>query len=171
MRRRQSAALPRSSLQHMQIRRSVAFAVDGAELLFANGYFRDGLTNFASLADDDAIAIERPTSGTAQNHSGGVESFAPDMPRITDLGLLVERSATNLLLRSEQLDQVPWTASAFGGALAPVVTPNAALAPDGTLTASQVVFDLNGNNSGSDISQLSQVVTDLTLNAAYSGDI
>ncbi|SEH18277.1 hypothetical protein SAMN05428974_2504 [Sphingopyxis sp. YR583] len=150
---------------------AIAFAVYGAEFLFANGYFRDGLTNFASLADNDAIAVERPTSGTAQNRTGSVESFAPDMPRLTDLGLLVERSATNLLLRSAQLDQSPWTASAFGGALAPVVTPDAALAPDGTSMAAQVVFDLNGNNSGSDISQLSQAVTDLTPNAAYSGDI
>lgn len=150
---------------------AIAFAVYGSEFLFAGGYFRDGLTSFASLSDYDAITVERATSGTAQNGIGGVKSFAPDVPRLDDLGLLVERSATNLLLRSEQFDQAPWIASAFGDALAPVVTPDAALAPDGTFTAMEVVFDLNGTNASSDISQLSQTVANLSPDVAYAGDI
>lgn len=47
-----------------------------------------------------------------------------------------------------------WTRGAAGGALAPVVTPNAALAPDGTMTATRVDFDCVNAASSSAESRL-----------------
>lgn len=62
----------------------------------------------------------------------------------------------NLLTETEQFDAASWSKSAGGLAIAPVVTPNAAMAPDGTMTADVVVFDLNGGATSSDFSQLAQ---------------
>lgn len=62
----------------------------------------------------------------------------------------------NLLTKTEQFDDAAWSKSASGLAIAPVVTPNAAMAPDGTMTADVVVFDLNGGATGGDFSQLAQ---------------
>lgn len=58
------------------------------------------------------------------------------------LGLLVEATRTNSIIRSEELDAAAWSLSA-GGAPSPgnpVRTANAATAPDGTLTAERVDF-------------------------------
>jgi hypothetical protein len=46
----------------------------------------------------------------------------------------------NLLTRTEELNDAAWLKTATGGGTAPVVTPNDAVAPDGTTTADRVVF-------------------------------
>ncbi len=53
---------------------------------------------------------------------------------------LVEYAPHNLLLRSQEFDNASWIKTNSGGGSAPVVTANAATAPDGTVTADQVVF-------------------------------
>ncbi len=55
-------------------------------------------------------------------------------------GLLVEPQRTNLLLRSEELDNAAWTAT---GA---TVTANSTAAPDGTTTADRVAATATGGN-------------------------
>ena len=52
-------------------------------------------------------------------------------------GLLVEGVRTNLVLRSQEIDNAAWT-KASGGVAAPTVTANYATAPDGTTTAERV---------------------------------
>jgi hypothetical protein len=58
----------------------------------------------------------------------------------------------NLVTYSEDFSQAIWSKIGSGVGLAPVVTTNAGLAPDGTMTADRMVFDLNGGTTGSDIS-------------------
>jgi hypothetical protein len=65
----------------------------------------------------------------------------------------------NLLDRSEEFDNAVWAKQGFGAGTAPVVTSNAALAPDGTMTAERVVFTLPSGATVSDISQLIQLFT------------
>ena len=85
-------------------------------------------------------------------------------------GLLVEPGATNLLTYSQQFDNAAWTKDALGTGSAPVVTPNDAVAPDGTTTADLVVFDRGAGNTSDDRSILSQTVT--VVNATtYNGSI
>ncbi|MFN9913703.1 MAG: hypothetical protein ACK53L_14010, partial [Pirellulaceae bacterium] len=62
----------------------------------------------------------------------------------------------NLLTWSEQFDNAAWTKSAGGVGLAPVVTANAGVAPDGTTTADRVQFDCANTGSSSNRSQLVQ---------------
>lgn len=52
----------------------------------------------------------------------------------------MQTARTNLALWSGDLSNATWFKSSAGGPVAPVVTGNAAVAPDGTMTASQVVL-------------------------------
>lgn len=69
------------------------------------------------------------------------------------------RARYNLLTFSEQMDNGAWTKSSAGTGSAPVVTPNAAVAPDGTLTADSVLFNRGAGNAIGDQSLLSQTPT------------
>lgn len=62
----------------------------------------------------------------------------------------------NLLLRSEEFNNAAWDKIGTGTATAPVVTANAATAPDGTTTADQIVFNRGAGTTSSDISYIAQ---------------
>jgi hypothetical protein len=61
----------------------------------------------------------------------------------------------NLVRYSEQFENAYWQKNLTGTGLAPVVTANDATAPDGTLTADKIVFDLNGGTTIADRSDIS----------------
>lgn len=65
----------------------------------------------------------------------------------------------NLLLNTENLAAASWVPLAGGTGSAPVVTTNAGLAPDGTMTAERIVFALNGGTTSTDQSTIGQAVT------------
>jgi len=66
--------------------------------------------------------------------------------------LLYPTARTNLRSKSQELDA--WTADNTGSGVLPVVTTNQAVAPDGTLTADQVVFDIGAGTLATDLSRL-----------------
>jgi hypothetical protein len=70
--------------------------------------------------------------------------------------LLLEPSSTNLISYSSDLSVL--SKVSVGNASAPVTTANYALAPDGTMTATRIVFNLNGGTSVSDRSILRQAI-------------
>lgn len=125
----------------------------------------------STLADAPGWAFSRSTANYAADLTGTLTSFAIDAPRVTDKGLLIEGAATNVLLQSQTFDNASWTSLISGSGLAPVVTANAATAPDGTATADQVVFSLNGGSASGDISMLSQALTGLSSSTAYAGGL
>jgi hypothetical protein len=57
------------------------------------------------------------------------------------LGLLIEESRSNLLLRSEEFETASWTKARA------TVTANTVVAPDGTLTADKLVEDTTASNT------------------------
>ena len=71
------------------------------------------------------------TLSYAEQLDGSLVSFAADLPRITDKGLLVEESRVNLVLRSQEMDTLWGTTNTV------VSDPNTTVttAPDGTNTA------------------------------------
>ena len=75
------------------------------------------------------------------------------------IGLLLETSATNQLLYSEQFDNAAWVKYAGGTATAPVVTANYGVAPDGQTAADRVVMALNASTTLTDTSGISQTQT------------
>jgi hypothetical protein len=110
--------------------------------------------DFLSGSLDSRITFTRSTTATFIGSNGLVQTAAINAPRfdynpvtLTAKGLLIEEQRTNGLLRSEEFDNVYWQKSTQGTGIAPVVTANAATAPDGTMTADQVVFASTGTTS------------------------
>lgn len=91
----------------------------------------------STLAAAAGWAFSRSTVGFGQTAAGTLTSFAINAPRVTDQGLLIEAAATNLILRSQQLDNAYWLKSAV------TISADAAVAPDGTTTADKIVEDVS----------------------------
>jgi len=69
---------------------------------------------------------------------------ASSATRVASNGL-IEKVRTNILMESNGFSTVSWAKSGTGTGLAPVVTANAGTAPDGTNTASRIVFNCVGS--------------------------
>lgn len=81
-----------------------------------------------------SISLTRATSATCTKNDASTVLVTSGQPRVNSSGLLVEPAATNLMLRSTELDNAAWTANNLTAA-AITVTANAGVAPDGTTTA------------------------------------
>lgn len=78
----------------------------------------------------------------ADGTAGSAGSILPaNRPCVTRSGLLSESARTNLMVRSAEFDNVAWSSGATGVA-APTLTANAAVAPDGTMTAERMEVPL-----------------------------
>ena len=88
-----------------------------------------------------SVTLTRASAGTADDSLGDVLSFASGALRQTTRGLLIEASRTNLVLQSAALATTPW---ATAGASV-TVAEGAALAPDGTTTATRITAASGGN--------------------------
>ncbi len=112
---------------------------------------------------DSRITFTRASSGTFVDADGLIKSAATNAPRFDhdsvtgeSLGLLIEESRTNLVTRSEELDQ--WVIGSNS-----TVTANAATAPDGTNTADRVEFS---SQSGTFISSNTFIQSGTTYTAS-----
>jgi hypothetical protein len=125
----------------------------------------------SNLGDMDVV---RATTATRVNELGLIEEVGLNIPRLdysngSCPSLLVEPQRTNLSLYSEQFDNAYWAKIQAGVALAPVVTQNIEIAPDGTTSADRIVFSLNGGTSSGDISQLeSELFTSVSITRTQS---
>lgn len=96
---------------------------------FANGrYYQQGLSPSPTVGT--VITTSRASTGYAADTNGNYSSFANNVGRITNQGLLVEEARTNLILQSNNLATSPWLAS-NAAALSAQIN-----GPDGTLSAS-----------------------------------
>ena len=71
---------------------------------------------------------------------------------------LIQWAPNNLLLNSEQFDNANWLKLAAGTGVAPTVTANAGVAPDGTTTADRAQLNRGAGTTASDVSRLFQSV-------------
>jgi hypothetical protein len=101
--------------------------------------FADNKSLADAVTGQQLVTFTRASSGTFVDSAGTLQTAATDVPRFDhnpttgeSLGLLVEEARTNLLLRSEEFDNAVWNQPAPSIA---TVTPNAQIAPNGTLTA------------------------------------
>jgi hypothetical protein len=99
--------------------------------------------------EEDIVFAQKPTSGL-----GDLTFTRASDATYTDSTGVVRRSPYNLVQFSEEFDNAYWTKVKGGVALIPVVTANVEVAPNGTMTADRIVFNLNGGTTGSDFSQL-----------------
>lgn len=125
----------------------------------------------ASASGD--MVVSRAGVSTRVNAQGNIESVAANVPRLNyPLGgvangcpaLLVEPSATNLVLQSQAFD-VTWTLLTGGTGVNPAITANSVISPDGTQNAERVVFNRGAGNAIGDQSALQQTITIPTTGA------
>lgn len=131
------------------------FAGDGVSGIYAWGgqlTQRSGVCNYIPTTT-------APASGPSGVKVNGLIPFAPNVPRITDKGLLVEEARTNLLLRSREFGNASWVKSAT------TVTAAQVVAPDGTTTA-----DFLKEDGTTAFHRLGQTIT-VTANTAYVASI
>jgi hypothetical protein len=76
----------------------------------------------------------------------------------------------NLLTFTEQFDNAAWGKTAAGVAIAPTVTANAGIAPDGTTTADRIQFDCTNTGSSANRSSVTQNFT-ATTGVSYTSSI
>jgi hypothetical protein len=96
---------------------------------------------------DPRVVSSRASVATYYDKFGVLQTANANEPRVgynpstgAVEGLIREAQGTNLALYSEQFDNAYWAKSASGNGVAPVVTANAAVAPDGTITADKIDF-------------------------------
>ncbi len=87
----------------------------------------------------ETLTTVRAGSSFATASASSLAVIAANAPRVESLGLLCELANTNIAIQSQTFDSASWSKLGSGIA-APVVTANAVVAPDGTLTADQIVF-------------------------------
>ena len=124
---------------------------------------------------DPRVTVARAlNTATRVNSSGFIETVNANLPRfdydrstLAPKGLLIETTRANLVLQSADVSQAAWAKVGTGVALAPVVTPNAGISPDGTNNAVRVQFDCTNASSLSNRSRIQQSVT-LVTSTTYS---
>lgn len=114
----------------------------GLTLDFAQGVFSNGAVTAGSVSALPGYAFERSGEQGAVDSDGSVGWFAPDAPAINGRGFHAYGSLGNLLVRSQEIGQYPWTN--FGGV---GVTADAAAAPDGTATAEGLAINAGYRNA------------------------
>jgi hypothetical protein len=100
--------------------------------------------NVSSTIEDERLIVKLPIDSPAAGSLGARRVIAIDQ----------EDTRQNLAIRSQEFDSASWLKSGGGaGGVAPVVTANQALAPDGTLTADKIVWTAAGAGDQSTIAQ------------------
>lgn len=98
-----------------------------------NGFKAGKLYTQKPLSAADAFVVDRNLAAYRINQSGVLELMAANVPRIdytnTCPELLIEKSSTNLLLRSQEFNNASWTKGDV------TITANSITAPDGSMTA------------------------------------
>jgi len=129
-----------------------------------NGYKAEKLYAVIPSSGAADMDVTRATDATRVNERGLIEPVLSNVPRIDYTGggcphILAEPQRTNLLPYSEDFSQSNWVKNNAGTGLLPVVTSNFTTAPDGTATASKIVFDAGTGTTSGDSSQILDAIT------------
>lgn len=138
----------------------------------------ESIVNAVSVGNNGGTAVpvvSRASTKTRINSAGLIEvvpanTILRDYDPVTlgVKGFLLEPQRTNLCIRSDAHDNAAWVPGGLGVGLAPTVTANYSISPDGTLNAERVQLNLNGGSSTADHSQLVQTYTGYTSGLPYA---
>ena len=109
--------------------------------------YNDENDNYKPLPFD----FTRASTATRVNKQGLIETIESGLPRIdylnnTNGALLLEPQRTNAITNSDSFGSTGWSFVTTGSAIAPIVTDNYAISPDGTQNAQRIQFNLGGGN-------------------------
>ena len=123
---------------------------------------------------DPRITFTRSTTATFTGSNGLVQSAAINAPRfdynpttLAPLGLLIEEQRTNLCLYSGSVGGTGWGLSNGGVGTTPTVTLDAAIAPDGTSTASRIQLSLGGGTTTTDQALVTRSLTGTSCRGSF----
>jgi hypothetical protein len=132
-----------------RVRADIAFMSDAYTLIEDDDLVE--ITDFMSAVLPDDTTFDR-ASGATMFNATPVEIWGPE----------------NLILYSQDLGNAAWTPSASGTGSNPVVTSNDATAPDGTMTATKLVFDVGAGTANTDWSVVtSSGIPEITNGVAF----
>lgn len=77
------------------------------------------------------------------------------------------RRVANLITFTEDFSNAAWVNNSGGTGSAPIVTANAGVAPNGSITADRLQLALNGGTAGGDLSSLAQIYAGYTSGHSY----
>ena len=122
-----------------------------------NGWYKltftlGSATTMGGVYGGFGVADAKGVSSVTANGTDGIYLWGASL---TATEYPVEYTTTrNLLTDSQDFERATWTKGGGGTGTAPVVTQNAGIAPDGTLTADRVQLALNGGTTSADTSNL-----------------
>jgi hypothetical protein len=157
-----------SKLQVTGTVKATAFIGDATGLTYTGASVRPSLLlDFAnSKFLDQGITFTRSSAATYIGYDGLLKIAASSEPRFDhdpitgeSLGLLIEEQRTNLFTYSENFDNAAWVKGNS------TIIANAAIAPDGTLTADKHTEDTN--NSAHSLVYVFSAVSGNTYTASY----
>ena len=100
---------------------------------FVRQRYRYARRSYAAVTDIPGTTFTRSTAAYGEDTAGDLIQFASGVPRITNKGVLIEESRTNLLLQSQTFDNAIWTKGSA------TINADVAVAPDGASTADKLV--------------------------------
>ena len=138
-----------------------AFYDQASLVVVPSGYKSGKIYAQKPLTTDGQLTFTRASTATRVNASGLIESVASGVPRLDYTNsscpkILLEPQRSNSVTRSEAFDDAAWQKTAAGTGVAPAVTANHAISPDGTQNADLVVFNRGAGNTSSDFSWIYQ---------------
>ena len=133
-------------------------------LLTPTAYDNGSMLSIKPTDGDGDFTFSRNGDASRVNSSGNIVTEGANLPRINyENGCgswLLEDESTNLIAYSNDYADAYWEKTTSGSGIAPIVTSNYAISPDGTQNADRIQF--NATTSGSD-SDRSRIRTTLTL--------
>jgi hypothetical protein len=124
---------------------------DASLVLIPDGAKDSKLYSIKPTDGSGDFTFSRSTTATRVNESGLIESVATNVPRIdySEGGcpsLLLEPQRTNLATYSEDFSNSDWLKVGVGSGVAPIVTADQGIAPDGTMSADRIQFDVSASS-------------------------
>jgi len=115
---------------------------DASLIMYPSGYKEDKIYSLKPTDGSGDLTFTRASTATRVNAEG-----------------LIETSPVNLAAQSETFDNASWAKFAVGTGVAPAVTADTTIAPNGTTTADTVIFDAGAGTTASDMSLLRQNIS------------
>lgn len=138
--------------------------------IYSGDIKREGYWTPSGFTEPDALVTDRNSKIFLPDVDGVYQEVDQDKLSRTNRGLYVNGQATNLLRWSQEFDRSTWLKSSNGSGVTPVVTPGAAIAPDGSISAALIELDIGSGEGSNDWSWLYQnhlAIAGTTYNTSF----